>query len=109
MSAGWRAAPAPPATPHHRPFRVNRPSTPLQVPRPAADTTGDAGRPGGDDVLTTLRQVAVAVRPPVQLLARLRWFFLAFVLFFAVTFLPQLLLQSTWPVPTPPCPRAPTR
>ncbi len=50
-------------------------------------------------MLTTTRQIAGAVRPPVQLLARLRWFFLAFVLFFAVTFLPQLLLQSTWPVP----------
>ncbi len=45
-----------------------------------------------------LRQVAGAMRPPAQLLARLRWFFLAFVLFFAVTFLPQLLLESDWPV-----------
>ncbi len=48
---------------------------------------------------TRLQRVAGAIRPPEGLLARLRWFFLAFVLFFAVTFVPQLLLQSDSPVP----------
>jgi diguanylate cyclase (GGDEF)-like protein len=43
--------------------------------------------------------VAGALRPPDRLLARLRWFFLAFVLFFALTFVPQLVLESDWPVP----------
>ncbi len=43
--------------------------------------------------------MAGALRPPDRLLARLRWFFLAFVLFFALTFVPQLVLESDWPVP----------
>ncbi len=48
---------------------------------------------------TTLRRAAGVLRPPDRLLARLRWFFLAFVLFFAVTVVPQLVLESDWPVP----------
>ena len=48
---------------------------------------------------TSLQRVAGAVRPPAGLLARLRWLFLAFVLFFALTFVPQLVLESDWPVP----------
>jgi diguanylate cyclase (GGDEF)-like protein len=48
----------------------------------------------------TVRRRRVPIGPPKELLARLRWFFLAFGLFFVVTYLPQLLLQSDreWPV-----------
>jgi diguanylate cyclase (GGDEF)-like protein len=48
----------------------------------------------------TLRGWLVAARPPKELLPRLQWFFLGFGLFFVVTYLPQLVVESNraWPV-----------
>ncbi len=51
-------------------------------------------------MLDTVRRWWVAAGPPKDLLGRLRWFFLAFALFFIVTYLPQILVGSdrSWPV-----------
>ncbi|MEV6493109.1 hypothetical protein AB0M20_31485, partial [Actinoplanes sp. NPDC051633] len=48
----------------------------------------------------SVRRWWVVAGPPKELLARLRWFFLAFAVFFLVTYLPQLLIESnrSWPV-----------
>lgn len=45
---------------------------------------------------TPLRWGLWLMTPPGQLLTRLRWAFLLFMLFFVLTFTPQLLLQSPW-------------